>query len=290
MAASTRDGAPSDCTRAVRTVLVDPPMTTMPEDPVEPTAILVVDDDPALVRMLRQLLIASGYQVWAAESGAAARALLAQHHPDLILLDLMLPDADGLVLTPAFKTLSPAPIIILSARSEQVDRVLGLKLGADDFVAKPFDPDELLARIAGVLRRGRPRPVPSAGPRDRIHIGQLTLARSGGPVTIGAAAVHLTPTEHRLLLALADHADQVVPRATLLELVWGDHDPSAGHVVDVYLARLRLKLAQARLRAPALVTVRGLGYKLVTQPALPGETNTGSSESTGSSSAGQATA
>jgi DNA-binding response OmpR family regulator len=159
--------------------------------------------------------------------------------------------------------------------------VLGLKLGADDFVAKPFDPEELLVRIEAVLRRARPRPPPPARQPDRIQIGQLALARGGGPVTIGSTLVHLTPTEHRLLLALIDHADQVVSRAMLLQQVWGYDDPGAGHLLDVHLGRLRLKLACGKLRTPVLVTVRGLGFKLASQPTAPGQTASGGSGSTG---------
>jgi DNA-binding response OmpR family regulator len=258
-------------------------VTTEPTPPPEARVILVVEDDAALARTLRQVLVASGYAVWLADSGAAARAVLGQRQPALILLDLGLPDTDGLLLTPTLTALSAAPIIILTARAGQADRVLGLKLGADDFVAKPFDDEELLVRIEAVLRRGRPRPAPASSPPARLQVGPLTITRGGGPVTIGSTRVHLTPTEYRLLLVLADHADQVVSRATLLRQVWGyeDDDPSAGHLVDVHLGRLRLKLAHATLRAPALVTVRGRGYTLVSQPASAGESGTGDNGSAG---------
>jgi two-component system response regulator MtrA len=263
--------------------MAEPLVTTAPGPQTGPTGILVVEDDAALARTLRQILTASGYAVWVAASGAEARAVLEQRQPGLILLDLGLPDTDGLLLTPTLKALSPAPIIILTARSEQVDRVLGLKLGADDFMAKPFDDEELLARIEAVLRRARPRPAPPTRPPDRIQIGQLTIARGGGPVTVGKTLVHLTPTEHRLLLVLADRADQVVSRAMLLQQVWGydSDDPSAGHLLDVHLGRLRLKLARAKVHAPVLVTVRGLGFKLVSQPAPPGAPDTGGSAAAG---------
>jgi DNA-binding response OmpR family regulator len=249
--------------------MTDSLVTSGPDQQAEPAHILLVEDDPALVHLVRQLLATSGHDVWATASGAEARALLTHRQPDLILLDLMLPDTDGLVLTPLFKSLSAAPIIILSARAGQVDRVLGLRLGADDFVAKPFDPEELLVRIAAVLRRGGPHAPPPARHADHIHVGQLTIARGGGLVTIGGEPLHLTPTEYRLLVILADHADQVMSRAMLLQLVWGYQDPSAGHVVDVHLARLRRKLARCTGPAPSIVTAHGLGYKLVPRPLPP---------------------
>jgi DNA-binding response OmpR family regulator len=242
----------------------------MPERSDKPTVILLIEDDHRLVVLVQQLLTTSGYEVCVAESAAQARPMLAQQPPQLILLDLMLPDADGLVLLGTLKALSQAPIVILSARSEQVDRVLGLKLGADDFIAKPFDPEELLVRIEAVLRRTRPRPQPEVEHPDQLQVGQLRIARGGGPARLRGQPIHLTPTEHRLLLALADHADEVVARATLLQGIWGYAEPGADHVIDVHLARLRLKLSRGGVGAPIIVTVRGQGLKLVSQPATPG--------------------
>src|SRR5438094_690665 len=191
-----------------------------------------------------------------------AKALIEHLHPDLILLDLMLPDTDGLVLTTALKALTSAPIIICSARTEQVDRVLGLKLGADDFVAKPFDLDELEARIEAVLRRAsRGREVPTIPP-DQIRVGELLISQSRGTVTLAGQAVHLTPTEYRLLVALASRPDEVLSRETLGNLVWGYQDLGTGHLIDVHIGRLRLKLRRASRSAPVIVTVRGKGYTI----------------------------
>jgi len=174
-----------------------------------------------------------------------------------------------------------AQIAALAARAGQADRVLGLELGADDLVAKRCDNEELLAQIEAVLRRTRPRSAPPASPPGRIQVGQLSIARGGGPVMVGSTPLHLTPTEHRLLVVLADHADEAVAGAALLQLVWGYADPSAGHLLDVHLGRLRPKLARARLRAPVIVTVRGCGYTLVSQPASAGTADTEGSGSTG---------
>lgn len=224
--------------------------------------ILLVEDDADTARTLAKALESSGYRVSAVETGAEARAAIEHVRPDLILLDLMLPDTDGLVLTTALKGLTNAPIIVCSGRSEQVDRVLSLKLGADDFVAKPFDLDELEARIEAVLRRaarGREAPPP---PTDLIRVGELVIAQARGTVTLGGHTVHLTPTQYRLLVALASHTDEVLSRETLGQIVWGYEDIGTGHLIDVHIGRLRLKLRRASRTAPVIITVRGRGYTL----------------------------
>lgn len=227
-----------------------------------PDTILLVEDDSDTARSLTRALESSGYRVTAVDTGAEARSIIEHIRPDLILLDLMLPDTDGLVLTTALKNLTNAPIIICSARQEQVDRVLGLKLGADDFVAKPFDLDELEARIEAVLRRAsRVREVPSAPP-DQIRVDELLISQSRGTVAIGGQAVHLTPTEYRLLVALASRPDEVLSRETLGQIVWGYQDLGTGHLIDVHIGRLRLKLRRASKSAPVIVTVRGKGYTI----------------------------
>jgi DNA-binding response OmpR family regulator len=226
--------------------------------------ILLVEDDPDIARSLTKALESSGYRVTAVDTGAEARSIIEHVRPDLILLDLMLPDTDGLVLTTALKTLTNAPIIICSARQEQVDRVLGLKLGADDFVAKPFDLDELEARIEAVLRRASRIREPSSTPPDQIRVDELMISQSRGTVTIAGQAVHLTPTEYRLLVALASRPDEVLSRETLGQLVWGYQDLGTGHLIDVHIGRLRLKLRRTAKSAPAIVTVRGKGYTIAT--------------------------
>src|SRR5205823_2027670 len=177
--------------------------------------ILLVEDDPDTARSLTRALESSGYRVTAVDTGSEAKQIIEHLQPDLILLDLMLPDTDGLDLTTALKALTPAPIIICSARQEQVDRVLGLKLGADDFVAKPFDLDELEARIEAVLRRAAKGKGTPQTPSDHIRVGELVIAQARGTVTLGNQLVHLTPTEYRLLIALSTHIDEVLSRETL---------------------------------------------------------------------------
>jgi DNA-binding response OmpR family regulator len=231
--------------------------------------ILVVEDDPAMARSLTKALESSGYGVTIAPTGGEARSVVEQVHPDLILVDLMLPDTDGLVLITAFKTLTNAAIIICSARQEQVDRVLGLKLGADDFVAKPFELEDLEARIEAVLRRASPvRGVPAV-PADQIRVDDLLISQSRVTVLLAGQSVHLTPTEYRLLVALASRPDEVLSRATLGRLVWGYEDLGTGHLIDVHVGRLRHKLLRASSSGPVIVTVRGKGYTIGTTSSNP---------------------
>jgi DNA-binding response OmpR family regulator len=247
--------------------------------------ILLVEDDPEMARSLSRALERSGYRVALAGTGSEARLLIEQVHPDLLILDLGLPDTDGLVLTTAFKTLTNAPIIICSARQGQVDKVLGLKLGADDFVAKPFELDDLEARIETVLRRAsRVREVPAV-PADQIRTGELVISQSRRTVLLAGHPVHLTPTEYRLLVALTSRPDEVFSREMLGKLVWGYEDIGTSHLIDVHIGRLRLKLRRASSSGPVIVTVRGRGYKIGTgsaSPAAAGESDDDPRSSSGS--------
>src|SRR6202163_1261594 len=233
--------------------------------------ILVVEDDAETARSISRALESSGYRVTIAETGSEARSIIEHVRPDLIMLDLMLPDTDGLVLTTTLKTLTTAPIIICSARQEQVERVLGLKLGADDFIAKPFELDELEARIEAVLRRAsRVREVPAV-PADQIRIDELLISQSRGTVILAGQSVHLTRTEYRLLVALASRPDEILSRETLGQLVWGYQDLGTGHLIDVHIGRLRLKLRRASSAGPVIVTVRGKGYTIGTEASHPAD-------------------
>jgi two-component system response regulator MtrA len=230
-----------------------------------PETILLVEDDADTARSLSKALESSGYRVTAVDTGARARSMVSKMWPDLILLDLMLPDTDGLVLTTMLKNLTTAPIIICSARDGRADRVLGLKLGADDFVGKPYDLDELQARIEAVLRRAaRARGATPVAPSDQIRVDDLVISPSRAMVTVGGKVVHLTPTEYRLLVALASRPDEVLSREMLGQLVWGYHDLGTGHLIDVHIGRLRLKLRMPSHRA-LIVTMRGRGYTIPTQ-------------------------
>jgi DNA-binding response OmpR family regulator len=225
------------------------------------TTILVVEDDPVIARMLVDLLEFRGYRTECAPTAGAAEASVAGKPPDLILLDLRLPDAHGLILCGNLRARCDAPIIICSSTQRKEDTVLGLRLGADDFVAKPFDPAELLARIEAVLRRstGR-RPADPDGVDGGPPVGELVVDRARCRALLAGQPLPLTPTEYRLLVALADRPGQVVPREELGQVVWGYHDHSLGRSLDVHVRRLRAKLAGRGQPGPTIVTARGFGY------------------------------
>ena len=247
--------------------------------------ILLIEDDPDMVVTLSKVLNVE-YSVRSVDTGSAAKAAIAGLRPDLVLLDLMLPDTDGLILTASLKTICDVPVIICSARKEQLDRVLGLKLGADDFVPKPFDMDELEARIEAVLRRARRLQHSPAGQMGEIRVGRLSICQRRASVTVNGKLQHLTPTEYRLLVALASRPGEVLSREALGQLVWGYADLGTGHLIDVHVGRLRLKLRRTCESEPAIVTVRGKGYMVQLEPAetpdLPGEGETGAREVRGS--------
>src|SRR6202163_97226 len=176
------------------------------------TTIMLVEDDHAVAQTLIDALESSNYRVWLAETGADAEILLEQTRPDLIILDLMLPDMDGLVLCSGLKQIADVPIVICSATPQKRDAILGLKLGADDFIAKPFDIYELEARVEAVLRRTSQTRVaePAPAPPDHIRVGELIIDRSRRRVTLGGEPLQLTPTEYRLVSALARRPDEIL--------------------------------------------------------------------------------
>jgi two-component system response regulator MtrA len=235
-----------------------------PKSTPGPTTIMLIEDDPAIAQTLADALESVAYRVWHVENGADAKALLEQRRPDLIILDLMLPDVDGLVLCSGLKSIADVPIVICSATPQKRDAILGLKLGADDFVAKPFDIYELEARIEAVLRRTSHsrQAEPVAPPSDHIRVGDLVIDRSRRRVTLGGEPIQLTPTEYRLVSALASRPDEILSRDELAQLVWGYQDASSGRTIDVHIRRLRVKLSQGPVPAPAIVAVRGFGYKI----------------------------
>jgi len=233
----------------------------------ETASIVLVEDDPAVAQTMADALDSSGYRVRHAASGSEARALVERSRPDLIVLDLMLPDVDGLVLCSGLKHMSPTPIVICSATPQKRDAILGLKLGADDFIAKPFDIDELEARLEAVLRRSRSARLSEAkpDPGQRTHVANLTIDPARRSVLVGAEPLALTATEYRLLSTLAERIDEVVTRQDLAQKVWGYQEASDGRTIDVNIRRLRAKLGTTQVAAPVIVTVRGLGYKLASR-------------------------
>lgn len=238
---------------------------------IRPTraSILIVEDDPAVARTLMDAFEFADYRVWHAVDGHDARGQIERARPDLILLDLLLPDIDGLVLCSLLKSVADVPIVVCSATSRRGDPVLALKLGADDFVRKPFDMDDLLARVEAVLRRAPPRPTGSLPPPrvTEFRVGELLLEPARRRASLGGEALVLTPTEFRLLTVLAAHAEEILTRDQLAQEVWGYADASNSRTIDVHIRRLRVKLAQGAAPGPLIVAVRGMGYRLAADEA-----------------------
>jgi DNA-binding response OmpR family regulator len=221
-------------------------------------SILLIDDDNRLASMVADYLRDHQFEVSHAATGAAALAAIKRQSFDLILLDLMLPDTDGLTLFRELIAQSRAtPIIMLTARGDPMDKVVGLEIGAEDYVAKPFEPRELLARIRVVLRRG------AIAPSDSLRFGRLEIDRSSRIVRIGDEEKPLTSYQFDLLNAMAERAGRVSSREMLAELVRGGeeaYDPAFDRSIDVHIARLRAILEDDPKRPRRILTVRGAGY------------------------------
>ena len=229
----------------------------------EPTAgplILLIEDEPQMRRFLRAALSAQDYRLVEAATAREGVAQAAGRNPDVILLDLGLPDRDGLEVTRELREWSATPIIVLSARGREQDKVAALDLGADDYLTKPFGVDELLARIRVALRHAA-RP-PGAAPEPVFEAGDLRVDLAQREVRRAGAEVHLTPTEYSLLRVLIRHAGKVLTHRQLLKEVWGSHSPEQAHYVRVYLAQLRQKLEADPARPRLLLTEPGVGYRL----------------------------
>jgi len=233
-------------------------------DAREPTNLLLVEDDVGLVEMLSDALAGRGYRVWHAADASEVGVVLAHCQPDIVIVDLMLPDRNGLLLCNELKGRSAAPVIICSATKRKDDAALGFKLGADDFVAKPFTVDELDARMRRVLHHPpRAGSNPTYGTKGVQYIGDLAIDRTRCLVTLRDGAVQLTPTEYRLLCELASRPSEVLSRRELVERVWGFHDAAVVRSLDVHMRRLRAKLRPETAGVPHVATRRGFGYQLV---------------------------
>jgi two-component system KDP operon response regulator KdpE len=222
------------------------------------TRVLVVDDDPQLLRALKINLSARGYTVLTAPDGSRALHVAAHDHPDVIVLDLGLPDLDGTDVITGLRCWSTTPIIVLSARSDSRDKVDALDAGADDYVSKPFGMDELLARLRAAVRRASTH----AGDNEAVvHAGTLCIDFAAKQVTRDGTLVHLTPTEWGILELLARHQGKLVSQRQLLSEVWGPHYRSETHYLRVYLAQLRRKLEPDPSHPRHLITEPGMGYR-----------------------------
>jgi DNA-binding response OmpR family regulator len=229
-----------------------------------PTRVLVVDDEANLVELVQGSLEREGYDVRTAADGPTAVSLTRAIQPDLLVLDLMLPGFDGLEVCRRVRQFSDAYILMLTARAEEVDKVLGLSMGADDYLTKPFSPRELVARVKAMLRRPRSgTPEPDLPPPRRL--GDLVIDTARFEVRKRGEPVALTARELELLATLAAHPGRVFTRAQLLEKVWGSEFYD-DHVVEVHVGNLRRKLEDDPARPRWVQTVRGVGYRLAEPP------------------------
>jgi len=219
--------------------------------------VLVVEDELKIARLVRDYLHQAGFAVLEASDGKSALALARQEQPDMILLDLGLPGMDGLDVTRRLRTTSAVPIIMLTARSEETDRVVGLELGADDYIIKPFSPKELVARIRAVLRRAEA----SLGGGEVIHADDITIDLPKMKVTVGAEEVALTATEFELLATLARQPGRIYTRAQLLDSLHGVSFESYERSVDAHVKNIRRKIEPDSRRPRYVLTVYGVGYK-----------------------------
>jgi two-component system KDP operon response regulator KdpE len=224
------------------------------------TRVLVVDDDAALSRALAINLRARGFEVGVAGTGREALDLLARLNPDVVVLDLGLPDLDGIEVLHGIRGWNDVPVLVLSARTTSDEKVDALDAGADDYVTKPFEMNELLARIRASARRGRTSAETGTGPV--VTTATFTIDLAAGIVSRGGEQVRLTPTEYHLLEVLARHVGRLVPQQQLLTEVWGPGYEKETHYLRVYMAQLRRKLEDDPSAPRHLVTEPGLGYRL----------------------------
>lgn len=227
---------------------------------METSKILVVDDEKSIRNLVRSYLEAEGYSVLEADNGEKAVRLTREQSPDLVVLDVGMPALDGIEALRKIRTFSDVYVVMLTARSEEVDKLIGLSVGADDYLTKPFSPRELVARIKAVLRRQRSS-APTTG--DRLEFGMMTVDRSRRKVTIGGNQAELTTLEFDLLAALAAQPGRVFSRRQLIEAIWGWDYYGDERVVDVHVRKLRKALGDDAAEPTIIGTVRGVGYKFI---------------------------
>lgn len=220
--------------------------------------ILLIEDEPDISRLMEELLSREKYEVRLARDGKSALAQVENFLPDLLVLDLMLPDTDGLSLCREIRRFSQLPILMVSARGDDVDRIIGLEVGADDYLGKPFHPKELVARVRALLRRSQ-NPTPSQG--DTLVAGSLRLQTQSHRAFLGGVEVHLTPIEFSLLRNFAQHPGQAFSRQDLLNRIWGPEFIGDERTVDAHIRNLRSKLRQQDPHFERIQAVWGVGYR-----------------------------
>jgi two-component system phosphate regulon response regulator OmpR len=219
--------------------------------------VLLVEDDPRLAEMLSEYLGQAGFRVSLATLGAAALRQLAANPFDAVVLDLMLPDMDGLDVCRQIRTSSDTPLLMLTARGDAIDRIIGLELGADDYLPKPFEPRELLARLRAILRRRTPGKTGAGRP---LHFGRLDIDTAARAVLLDGVACELTSYQYDLLLVLAENAGRVLSRETLMDKVKGEHLEAFDRSIDVHMSRIRAAIEDDPKKPRRVITVRGAGY------------------------------
>ncbi|HET9981251.1 MAG TPA: response regulator transcription factor [Ktedonobacterales bacterium] len=236
--------------------------------PARKTAILTADDDPQILRLVARNLQLEGYEVTTATDGQEALDQLESHKFDLAILDVMMPKLDGFTVCARVREFSSMPIIMVTARGQDQDKIRGLDLGADDYLTKPFSVEELLARVRSVLRRSQfSAGQESQNSRPVVTLGDLTIDFAQHRVTMKDQEIDLTPIEYRLLAYLAQNAGRVVTQDLLLEHVWGEEYVGESHLLQVNVNRLRRKLEDDPARPRYLLTKMGVGYMLAALPA-----------------------
>jgi DNA-binding response OmpR family regulator len=233
--------------------------------PAKKTTILTADDDPQILRLVARNLQLEGYEVIAVSDGRAALEQIEAHAPDLALLDIMMPRMDGFTLTQRVREFSSVPIILLTARGQDQDKIRGLDLGADDYLTKPFSVEELLARVRAVIRRTQ-FATDAHGLSATTTVGELSIDYTQHLVTMRGREVTLTPTEYRILAYLAQNAGRVITQDLLLEQVWGPEYSGESHMLQVNINRLRRKIEDDHTHPRYLLTKVGIGYLLAHQP------------------------
>jgi DNA-binding response OmpR family regulator len=220
--------------------------------------ILVVDDEDSILKIVQYALSEAGYEVHTAQDGRGARFVFEQARPDLVILDVMLPGTSGLEIAKELRAESNVPIIMLSARGDEVDRILGLEFGADDYVTKPFSPRELVSRVRAILRRVDDRPTE----RALIEVGELSIDTQSRQVRVQGQPVHLTTSEYGILLHLAKHPGTAYSRHAILAALWDEAPAGDERAVDVHIHNIREKIEKDHRNPAYLLTVRGYGYRL----------------------------
>jgi DNA-binding response OmpR family regulator len=220
--------------------------------------ILVVDDEESILKVVDYALTQAGYEVHTAGDASGGEFLFGQVHPDLVILDVMLPGKSGLDIARDLRATSSVPIIMLSARGDEVDRILGLEFGADDYVTKPFSPRELVSRVKAILRRVQSGPDENAS----ICVGDLEIDTSSRQVKLDHAPVHLTSSEYGILLHLARHPGHAFSRQEILTSLWDESPVGDERAIDVHIHNIREKIEADPKNPTYILTVRGFGYRL----------------------------